>query len=140
MQKQEISQKTAQLSSNEKGTHAELLAAIALHANGWAVSTPFGDQAYDLSFRRVDSKRTYYGQVKTAQLRDSDEDKRKYNGEWIVVKGAKNNGERYSQEEVDYFLAVWDGKVYMFPNEMQREYWCRPWLLGEKWTELKIGI
>ena len=130
-------QKTTQkLSSNEKGTHAELLTQTALLANGWAVSIPIGDQAYDLSFRKPDSKRTYYGQVKTAQLRDE----KRYNGEWVIVKGAKNSGELYSKEEVDFFLAIYNGEVFMFPNLEQSEYWVRPDKVDEKWTKLERAI
>src|SRR5690625_1953364 len=112
--------------------HAELLAQTALLANGWAVSTPIGDQAYDLSFRRTDSKRTYYGQVKTSFTRNEE----RYGGKYVVVRGAKNNGDVYSKAEVDYFLAIYDGEVYLFPNAEKSEYWIRPEHINEKWTKL----
>lgn len=125
-----------QLTSNEKGRHAELLAQTALLANGWSVSEPIVPESFDLSIRRPGDSTTYYVQVKTASLRNEP----KYNGQWIIAKGAKNNGERYTREEVDYFIAVWQGEVYMFPNTLQREYWVRPWDIENKWTKLETGL
>lgn len=124
------------LTSSEKGRHAELLAQTALLANGWSVLEPIAPEAYDLAIRRVDDKTTKYVQVKTAFPRDE----KRYSGRYIVVKGAKNSGKVYSREEVDYFVAVWGGKVYLFPNREISEYWIRPRDMATKWTELSMDI
>lgn len=125
-----------ELSSNEKGRHAELLAQTALLANGWTVLEPIAPEPFDLAIRRIDEDKTYYIQVKTASYRDEP----KYNGAWVISKGAKNNGERYTRSEVDYFIAIWEGSVYMFPNTLQREYWIRPWEIADKWTKLETRL
>lgn len=131
---------TLTLSSTEKGRHAELLAQTALLANGFTVLEPIAPEPFDLAVKRHGDKRTYYVQVKTANLRDKDSDIERYNGEWLVVKGAKNNGKVYTKEEVDFFVAVWDGNCYLFPNREVSEYWVRPSQIDEKWERLECGI
>lgn len=124
------------LTATEKGRHAELLAQTALLANGYTVMEPIAPEAFDIAIKRIGEADTHYIQVKTGSLRDE----KRYGGEWVIVKGAKNSGALYTKEEVDYFIAVYRGGVYMFPNSEQTEYWVRPWLLAEKWTELDVGI
>lgn len=125
-----------ELSSNEKGRHAELLAQMALLANGWIVLEPISPQPYDLAIRRPDGGETKYVQVKTGFLRDEE----RYGGEYVVVRGARNNGSVYKKSEVDYFAAVWDGEVYLFPNREVSEYWTRPTDLATKWALLDREI
>lgn len=134
----EIEKSTAPtlLSSTEKGRHAELLAQTALLAAGYVVMEPIAPEPFDMAIRRKDTKETSYVQVKTAFMRD---DKR-YGGEWVIVKGAKNSGKVYAKDEVDYFVAVWQGDVYMFPNRELSEYWERPWNVDDKWTKLVTKI
>lgn len=124
------------LSSTERGKHAELLAATALLANGYSVLEPISPQPYDLAIRHPQTGETSYVQIKTAFSRDEE----RYGGEYIVVRGAKNSGKVYTREEVDYFVAVWQGDVYLFPNREIKEYWIRPDKLSEKWTKLDCGI
>lgn len=124
------------LTSNDKGRHAELIAQTALLASGYTVLEPIAPEPFDLAIKRPGDKRTYYVQVKTAFKRNE----KRYYGEYIVVRGAKRNGDVYTKDEVDYFVAVWDGKVYMFPNREISEYWVRPSELGVKWAELPTGI
>lgn len=108
------------LNTNDRGVHSELLAKIALVANGYKVLEPTAPyEPYDLAFRL--GSETLYVQVKTAYMRDEE----KYNGEWIIVRGLKNNGSVYTLDEVDYFILVWDNKCYMFPNRELQEYWFR---------------
>lgn len=123
------------LTASEKGRHAELLAQTALLARGWSVLEPIAPEPYDLAIRRHADNRTYYVQVKTVLYRDE----AKYNGEWLVVKGAKSNRKVYTRNEVDYFVAVWRGGVYMFPNEGKSEYWVRPWEIDDKWLRIDEG-
>lgn len=126
----------ATLSSTEKGRHAELLAITALLANGYTVLEPIAPEPFDLAFRKPGDKRTYYAQVKTVFKRDET----RYGGEWLIVRGTKNNGKIYTRDEADYFIAVWQGDVYIFPNSELTEYWSRPSEIGEKWTKLKGAI
>lgn len=124
------------LTSNEKGRHAELLAQTALLANGYTVLEPIAPEAFDMAFKRIDEERVYLVQVKTATRRNEE----RYGGEWIIVKGAKNNGKVYTKAEADYFVAVWDGEVYLFPNREISEYWVRPAELDVKWQRLSTDI
>lgn len=120
-------------SSNEKGRHAELLTQTALIANGWEVLEPVTTEPYDLAIRRKDGDRdTYYVQVKTVKRRD---DKR-YGAPYLVVRGTKNNGEVYTKEEADYFAAVYEGNVFLFPNREITEYWTRADQVETKWKRI----
>src|SRR5690625_5173572 len=118
---------TQELTSNEKGKHAELLVATALLANGYSVLEPISPQPYDLAVRTPEGD-TRYVQVKTAFQRNEE----RYGGEYVVVRGSRSNGKTYTLDEVDLFAAVWDGNVYLFPNRGKSEYWIRPGDLGEK--------
>lgn len=131
-----MTESATELTPSEKGRHAELIAATALLANGFTVMEPIAPEPFDMAIKRIGEKETKYIQVKTAFLRNE----KRYGGEYLVVRGAKNNGKVYTKEEVDFFIAVWDGKAYMFPNRCVSEYWIKPKDLAVKWTELKAGI
>src|SRR5690625_7020354 len=100
------------LSSTERGKLAELLAALALRANGYSVMEPISPQPYDLAIRHPQTGETSYVQIKTAFSRDEE----RYGGEYIVVRGAKNSGKVYTREEGDYFDEAWQGGGYFFTN------------------------
>src|SRR5690625_378240 len=129
-------EKTNELTPTERGRHAELLAQTALLANGYTVLEPISPEPFDLAIKRVGTNRTFYVQVKTAFLRDEE----RYGGQYIVVKGAKSNGDVYTKDEVDYFVAIWQGECYMFPNREISEYWVRPDQIETKWTKLSDKI
>lgn len=123
------------IGSNERGTHSELLAQLALVANGYQVLLPASDsEAYDMAIKV--GRNTLYIQVKTAYQRSHE----RYNGEWIIVKGMKNNGTLYMQDEVDYFIMVWKNKSYMFPNREVQEYWFRENDLEDKTVLLEADL
>lgn len=122
-----------ELSSNERGKHAELLAATALLANGYSVLEPISPQPYDLAARNPTTGETIFVQVKTAFTRNET----RYGGEYVVVKGARNNGSVYRLSEVDYFVAVWNGDAYLFANREISEYWVKPEHVHTKWTKLE---
>lgn len=124
------------LSAIEKGRHAELLAQTALLANGWTVSEPIAPEPFDLTIKRAGSKRAYYVQVKTANVRSEE----RYGTDYVVVRGAKNNGDVYTRKEVDYFVTVLNGDVYMFDNREISEYWSKLTEVSEKWTKLETGL
>lgn len=128
-------QSSAALNSNERGAHSELLAQTALIANGYEVLLPLTDSMpYDMAFRV--GGETYFVQVKTGYVRDEE----RYNGQWITVKGARNNGRVYDKGNVDYFIMVWRDKCYLFPNREIREYWFREHELGERTIPLETGV
>lgn len=120
--------KQCELSSTEKGKHAELLAATALLANGYAVLEPIAPEPYDLAVRRKDDKETFYVQVKTAFVRDE----KRYGGEYLVVKGAKNNGDVYTDNEVDFLSQYGAVNATCFPTERYRSigYVLEMWALS----------
>lgn len=124
------------LSSNIKGRHAELIAQMALLANGWSVLEPISPQPYDLAVRHPATRETFYVQVKTAYLRNE----KRYGGDYIVVRGAKNTGKAYTLREVEYFIAVWQGQAYMFPNREKSEYWIKLSDVDVKWTKLALDL
>src|SRR5699024_2659052 len=101
-----------------------------------SVMEPISPQAGDLAIRHPTTGETSYVQVKTAFSRNEE----RYGGEYIVVRGAKKSGRVYTREEVDYFIALWDGKAYLLPNGERPEYWIRPKDLATKWAELEFEI
>lgn len=131
---------TLTLTTTEKGKHAELLAQTALLANGYTVLEPIAPEPFDLAVRNPETKETIYVQVKTAYLRDSDEDIRRYGDAYLVVRGAPTRGKPYSTDDVDSFIAVWQGRVFMFPNEGLHEYWVKASEVSDKWTEIHCEI
>ena len=131
---------TQVLSSNEKGKHAELLAATAFLANGYTVMEPISPQPYDLAVKHPKSRKVSFVQVKTAYLRDTPEDIKRYGHAYLRVPGVKNKGAIYTKDEVDLFAAVWEGEVYIFPNREIQDYWVLPEKVSEKWTKLERGI
>lgn len=117
-----------------KGRHAELIAITALLANGWTVMEPTAPDTFDLGITRPGDRTYYRVQVKNARHRVKDGE------EWIVINGTRSNGEYYTENDVDYFIGVYDGVAYMFKNRGLSEYWCKPAELDEKWTKLDASI
>lgn len=122
--------------SNDKGKHSELLAQVALISAGYTVLEPINPQPYDLVAKRQDEKTPYYIQVKTCYLRDEP----RYGGKNLVIKGAKNSGKVYTKDEVDMFIAVWEGECYMIPNREVTEYWVKKDAIDDRWTKLNVNI
>src|SRR5690625_1496021 len=98
--------KQTKLTANDRGRHAELLAATALLANGYSVLEPVSPQPYDLAIRDPYTLDTYYVQIKTALLRAEPNDLKRYGREYLRISGARNSGDVYLRDEVDYFIAV----------------------------------
>ena len=120
--------------TSTKGRHSELIAITALLANGYTVLEPTVAEAFDLGILRPGSRNMRKVQVKSARFRV------KEGTDWVIVTGTKNNGEKYSQEEADYFIGVYDGVAYMLPNTDQSEYWVKPAEISDKWTRLDASI
>ena len=122
----------ADMTTLEKGRHTEITVIGALMSHGWTVLEPVTVEPYDLAIRRRDGGKTYYVQVKTPTFRNE----KRYAGEYVVVKGAKNSGQVYSKDEVDYFATVIDGVAYMFDNREIAEYWVKLEDVDKRWTRL----
>lgn len=122
--------------SNDKGKHSELLAQVALISAGYTVLEPINPQPYDLVAKRQDEKTPFYIQVKTVYMRDEP----RYGGKNLVIKGAKNSGKVYTKDEVDMFIAVWEGECYMIPNREVTEYWVKKDAIDDRWTKLNDKI
>lgn len=122
--------------SNDKGKHSELLAQVALISAGYTVLEPINPQPYDLVAKRQDEKTPFYIQVKTVYMRDEP----RYGGKNLVIKGAKNSGKVYTKDEVDMFIAVWEGECYMIPNREVTEYWVKKDAIDDRWTKLNVNI
>ena len=120
------------MTATEKGKYTELLAQTALLANGWTVLEPIAAEPFDLAITKIRSRKTYYVQVKTSFRRNEE----RYNGEYVVVRGTKGNGDVYSIDEVDYFVTSVDNDVYMFPNGEKSEYWVKSKNVDKVWTRL----
>jgi len=125
-----------ELTSNDRGKHSELLAATALLSSGYSVLEPISPQPYDLAIRHPETGESSYVQVKTAFTRDE----KRYGGKYVVVRGHKRNGDVYTRGEVDYFIAIYDGDVYMFPNREISEYWVKLDDIASRWTKLGRAI
>lgn len=125
---------TTNLTTAERGKHSELIAATALMGRGYSVMFPASPaELYDLAFKTSESKRTFYVQVKTGQIR---REKRYGNEPYLIVKGTRNDGVVYGKEDIDYFIAIHEGKSYMFPNREITEYWCKLSELATKWERI----
>lgn len=125
------------LTSTEKGRHAELIAQTALLANGFTVMEPIAPEAFDLAVIDPIDGRTLYGQVKTASVRN---EPRYGDGDYLVVKGKNSSGRVYAKSDVDFFIAVHDGKAYMFDNREKGEYWCKADQVSNRWTLLNADL
>ena len=121
-----------EMTSSYKGRHAEITTMAALMAKGYTVSEPVTTEPFDLTFKKPGEKRTYYVQVKTIYVRDSES----YNGKWYITRGSKNNGKVYTKDEVDYFAAVLGNDVWLLENNEQYEYWVRPEEVSKKWRKI----
>lgn len=125
---------TAEMTTASRGKHSELIAATALMGRGYSVMFPASPaESFDLAFRSHDNKRTFYVQVKTGQVR---QEERYGNEPYLVVKGVRSDGIVYDRKDIDYFIAIYNGKAYMFPNREITEYWCKLNELGTKWERI----
>lgn len=120
-------------STADKGRYSELLAEAALANAGYTLLVPSSTEPFDLAITKRGSIELKRVQVKTIYPRER-------NGiEYYVIQGKRGTGEPYTQEDADYMVGVYGGKVYMTPNRELREYWARAEHAAQKWTELPIN-
>jgi hypothetical protein len=120
------------------GTYSEIVAELALLANGFTVSRPRTAEPFDLKAEDPLTHREIKVQVKTIRKRMD------RNGD-LVVYATKGNGNRYEQSDVDYFIGVLgeDGetpRVFMFENRNLKEYWASEARATERWVELPLWL
>lgn len=120
------------------GTYSELVAQIALLANGWRIHESKTAEPYDIL--ATDPLKGDHAKIQVKTIRQR-EDRR---GD-LVVYAKKGDHTTYDLADVDYFIGVWaaDGeipRVYMFENQMRCEYWAPEAKASERWIELPIAL
>lgn len=125
-------------SSEVIGKYSQVIAKAALMAGGYEVAETETDEAYDFVAKDPLNGEWYTLQCKTVRIRDD-------RGGQLVVYTTNGNGERYSKEDVDYFVAVLaqngeNPRVFMFENRGLREYWVSEESAKTRWVELPIAI
>ncbi|WP_053070355.1 hypothetical protein [Alkalihalobacillus pseudalcaliphilus] len=119
------------------GVYSELVAMVALTANGYVVSRPLSREAYDLEATDPLGNHARY-QVKTISRRS---DRRNE----LVVYATKGRGQRYSQSDFDYIIGVLGDegavpRVFLMENRCLREYWASEARAAKRWVELPIEL
>jgi hypothetical protein len=120
------------------GTYSEIVAELALLANGFTVSRPRTAEPFDLKAEDPLTRREFKIQVKTIRKRND------RNGD-LVVYATKSNGDRYEKSDVDMFIGVLgeEGempRVFMFENRSIKEYWASEARANERWVELPLWL
>lgn len=122
------------------GKYSEVVAELALLANGYAVSRPQLAQPYDFKAEDPLNGREYKVQVKTFRRRPDRKNE-------LVLYATNGKGEPYDRSDVDYFIGVLGDpgempRVWMFENEgNQREYWAKSTNRASKrWVELPLTL
>jgi len=120
------------------GTYSELVAQVALIANGYKVSSPAMAEPYDLKAEDPLTGTEYKIQVKTIRKRG---DRRNE----LVVYATNGSGASYEKSDVDLFIGVLGGegevpRVFMFENRSIKEYWATEAKASERWVELPIWL
>jgi len=120
------------------GKYSELVAQLALLANGWTVHEARTAETYDILATDPISGEYTKIQVKTIRQRND-------RGGDLVVYATKGNGTVYDRSEADLLIGVWaengeTPRVFMFENRMITEYWCSEAKASERWVELSIGL
>lgn len=118
--------------------YSELVAEMALLANGYTVSRTRTAEPYDLIATDPLNGETLKIQVKTIR-------KRMDRGGELVVYATNGSGQTYAKSDVDLFIGVLaeEGevpRVYMFENRCIREYWATEARASKRWIELSIAL
>jgi hypothetical protein len=120
------------------GTYSEVVAELALLANGYTVSRPRTAEPFDLKAECPKTGRELKVQVKTVRKRSD----RNFE---LVVQATKGNGEIYTKSDVDVFVGVLaeEGeipRVYMFENREIKEYWATESRAEKRWERLELPL
>ncbi|PAD72410.1 hypothetical protein [Paenibacillus campinasensis] len=120
------------------GKYSELVAQIALLANGWRVHESKTAEAYDILATDPVSGEFAKIQVKTIRQRMD-------RGGDLVVYAKKGNGTAYDRADADLIIGVWviEGeapRVFIFENRLCGEYWASEARASERWIELPLAL
>lgn len=113
------------LSSGQTGTVSELQAALNAIKAAYTVAQPLTVESFDLLIS-LDKVHWVKAQIKTLFYRPERQS-------WVCY-AKKSRGRRYSQSEVDVFLAVDGTNVYLIPHTGKSEMWSKN--PDKKWTKL----
>lgn len=120
------------------GTYSEIVAELALLANGYTVSKTRTSEPFDMKAAEPLTGAELKVQVKTIRKRGD------RNNE-LVVYATNGSGQKYDQSDVDVFIGVLaeDGeapRVFMFENRGIREYWATEAKASKRWVELPLAF
>lgn len=120
------------------GKYSELVAQLALLANGWRVHESKTAEAYDILATDPVSGEFAKIQVKTIRQRMD-------RGGDLVVYAKKGNGTAYDRADADLIIGVWviEGeapRVFIFENRLCGEYWASEARASERWIELPLAL
>jgi hypothetical protein len=120
------------------GVYSELIAEVALMANGYQVSRTRTAEPFDLKAVDPLNGSEYKIQVKTIRKRAD------RNGE-LVVYATNGRGQTYSKSDVDLFIGILVEesevpRVFMFENREIKEYWASEARASNRWVELSIAL
>lgn len=120
------------------GSYSELVAEMALMANGYVVSRTRTAEPFDFKAEDPLTGAELKVQVKTIR-------KRSDRGNELVVYATNGRGKTYAKSDVDYFIGVLaeEGevpRVWMFENRGLREYWASEARASKRWVELSIAL
>lgn len=120
------------------GKYSELVAQVALLANGWRVHESRTAEAYDILATDPVSGEFAKIQVKTIRQRMD-------RGGDLVVYAKKGNGTAYDRADADLIIGVWviEGeapRVFIFENRLCGEYWASEARASERWIELPLAL
>jgi len=118
------------------GVYSELVAELALLANGFTVLRTRTAEPFD--FKATDPVNGFEYKIQVKTIR-----KRMDRGGELVVYATNGRGQPYSQSDVDYFIGVLaeEGevpRVYMFENRGLTEYWATEARASKRWIELPL--
>ena len=99
-------------STKQKGNITEMQCALAFMKMGYKISFPYGEDCkYDLI---VDTgNKLYRIQCKTASALPNPEDGFKFKTRSVVITTHGTKASGYSQEEIDFFATMYEGKCYI---------------------------
>lgn len=103
------------MNSKQKGNITELECMLAFIKHGYNVLTPYGDcERYDFV---VDAKGKFIRIQSKTSKSDDNGASFKFSGKSCNRKDGKIVSHLYTNEEIDYFSTIFEGKCYLIPVE-----------------------
>lgn len=103
-----------EFTTKQKGNITEMQCVLAFMSYGYKVSFPYGEDCkYDMI---VDSgHKLYRVQCKTSSALPNPEDGFKFRTRSVVITTHGAKASSYSENDIDYFATVYEGKCYIIP-------------------------